>query len=975
MKFHLTSLFVLITILLNAQSFEKAMDYHNNNQDSLALEEFLKCEPVYKAKYGELDTSKYLPTLNKIVSTAYKINNFSIAIEYQKKIVSLYYLIDSSKIEYPNSLIQLGNCYREIPDLENYGFVINKAINSYENNGYKNTYELVEALDHKARWVYFTTYDLEKIIEINNKRLTILKNMGIEQSEQLANVHFRIGAMSNQIGKYTDALVHFKKANEITEAIGKGQTQKNADYLNCVAKVYLGFENNKEAKKYLNKAYEIHQKINVLCDENYAFILLNMAAVALMEDKPQTGINYNLKALKTLSCLGNNYDGLKISILASLAISYGSIDSMPRCINSLKKAENLILKNSLQISPEASLLYSNMGWYYWEIKDYENADKYYSKALDIDTQLPYNDHVEIALAKASLANLKRAQLKIDEANQLYFQIFTTAMKEFTHNFTYIPDNHKRDILNAWKKPFSNAYGYIINKSAPDSLILQGYNVYLNYNQKLLLNNIDNPQIIKQLNTPFLSKIYNDLNEVKSILFDNSTGKIDLPISTLDSLKKIVLSKNFLLGSKLSSNRFSSVNYKNFKNLLKPNEAVLDFFTHYAYDKNENIDTIYYSAFIIKPSCKIVPINLCNNKELNRYTYKTKLYTTEQSPLNQLKDNEYIPNLYAHSNDTNLYSLLWQPIDTLLSGIEKIYICPAGNLFNIAFDAIPTSNTKRLGDKYKFEYISSAAQIALPPDPFYFSDTLSVALFGNMDYNMDTTLISNAALQFASTNVNNSINLERGADLVPLNNAEEIEGINTIFKKRDITPKVFTQHKAIEEAFLKLNGNSTNIIHLSTHAEYNSKVKRQAILSDSVWYETSENPLLRSYLAMSGANNLYKTKNLDVNDGKLTAYEVSLQNLSNTRLATLAACKTGLGEIDDYLGVQGLRRAFKIAGVDYLLVSLWKVADKQTTEMMISFYNNFVNKKMEVRDAFKTAQLEIKKSYPNPYYWAGFVLVY
>jgi len=127
--------------------------------------------------------------------------------------------------------------------------------------------------------------------------------------------------------------------------------------------------------------------------------------------------------------------------------------------------------------------------------------------------------------------------------------------------------------------------------------------------------------------------------------------------------------------------------------------------------------------------------------------------------------------------------------------------------------------------------------------------------------------------------------------------------------------------------------------------------------------------------MSGANTLDKIKSSKVNDGKLTAYEVANMDLTHSRLATLAACQTGLGDIGTYEGVQGLRHAFKIAGVDYLMLSLWNVADKQTTEFMLDFYENFILHKMEVRQAFNAAQKFMKNKYDNPYFWAGFVLVY
>lgn len=110
----------------------------------------------------------------------------------------------------------------------------------------------------------------------------------------------------------------------------------------------------------------------------------------------------------------------------------------------------------------------------------------------------------------------------------------------------------------------------------------------------------------------------------------------------------------------------------------------------------------------------------------------------------------------------------------------------------------------------------------------------------------------------------------------------------------------------------------------------------------------------------------------VEDGIVTAYEISQLNLSNTELLVLSACETGLGDVKGSEGVFGLQRAFKMAGVKKMIVSLWQVPDKETAELMISFYSNWFKGKT-IKDAFAQAQAEMRKKY-SPFYWAAFVLV-
>ncbi len=142
-------------------------------------------------------------------------------------------------------------------------------------------------------------------------------------------------------------------------------------------------------------------------------------------------------------------------------------------------------------------------------------------------------------------------------------------------------------------------------------------------------------------------------------------------------------------------------------------------------------------------------------------------------------------------------------------------------------------------------------------------------------------------------------------------------------------------------------------------------------------KSSEQPLIRSGLILAGGNYAWKhgrPLQTGEEDGILTAYEISQMDLSTTELAVLSACETGLGELRGYEGVYGLQRAFKLAGSRYLLMSLWQVPDFQTQELMTAFYTKMIDDQMSIPDAFQAARQALRKKYPNPFYWAGFVLV-
>lgn len=178
--------------------------------------------------------------------------------------------------------------------------------------------------------------------------------------------------------------------------------------------------------------------------------------------------------------------------------------------------------------------------------------------------------------------------------------------------------------------------------------------------------------------------------------------------------------------------------------------------------------------------------------------------------------------------------------------------------------------------------------------------------------------------------------------------------------------------------------SPGIMHLATHGfffEDQRHVPRGDWL-DAVRLEQPqerlsgirlENPLLRSGLALAGANRWLNNYLLpeDAEDGLLTAEDVTGLELSNTELVVLSACETGLGEIRVGEGVLGLRRAFVLAGASTLVMSLWKVPDEQTSELMVDFYRRLLGGEGRA-EALRNAQLAMKEKYPDPLYWGAFI---
>ncbi|MBK6543757.1 MAG: tetratricopeptide repeat protein [Saprospiraceae bacterium] len=199
------------------------------------------------------------------------------------------------------------------------------------------------------------------------------------------------------------------------------------------------------------------------------------------------------------------------------------------------------------------------------------------------------------------------------------------------------------------------------------------------------------------------------------------------------------------------------------------------------------------------------------------------------------------------------------------------------------------------------------------------------------------------------------------------NSQKLEVNSQKLEVNSQQSKVNSQKSKVNSQKLEVNSQKSKVN--SQKLEVNSQTENA--------FKISDHPMIRSGLILTGGNYAWtngKPYREGIEDGILTAYEISQLNLSNTELVVLSACETGLGDIQGNEGVYGLQRAFKIAGAKYLMMSLWQVPDEETKEFMIRFYQNWLEQKLEIPDAFRKTQQEMRKQYADPYKWAGFVLV-
>ena len=328
------------------------------------------------------------------------------------------------------------------------------------------------------------------------------------------------------------------------------------------------------------------------------------------------------------------------------------------------------------------------------------------------------------------------------------------------------------------------------------------------------------------------------------------------------------------------------------------------------------------------------------------------------------------NTYVEDVAKELYGRLLKPLEQHLGKVNHLLISPDGALNLVPFAALRDEKGKYFGAKLAITYLTSGR------DLLRFGTTPSaqskVVLVADPDYGSTTNQADQIDRVVLSSR---SLDLDRGEMVFsPLpGTAEEAKTLKALLKISD--DQVLAQAKATEDRFKAIQ--SPRILHVATHGFFRkdhefsaAALKPVGFLQDQVPGPVGENPLLRSGLALAGAN---QRRSGEKDDGILTAAEVAQMDLRGTQLVVLSACETGVGDVQNGEGVYGLRRALVLAGAETQVTSLWKVSDEATKDLMVDYYQRLL--KGEGRsEALRNTQLTMMKSKDrsHPYYWAAFV---
>jgi CHAT domain-containing protein len=336
---------------------------------------------------------------------------------------------------------------------------------------------------------------------------------------------------------------------------------------------------------------------------------------------------------------------------------------------------------------------------------------------------------------------------------------------------------------------------------------------------------------------------------------------------------------------------------------------------------------------------------------------------------------------GNEDGVKLREAIFDKLKPALSKCKQLFISPDGELSRIPFEVLPNKTGRFLIDDYHISYLGAGRDI------LRFGTESTGQPAGSLiiaDPDFDLGLKKTGRLpQRGKLYGRQSRDLDRSSLHFGRLPGTLKEGISV---SNMLGVKPWLKGNALEASIKKYR--SPRILHFATHGFFlkdqeRDPNKKKHELGAFGFAEPGgmgrlsglnlENPLLRSGLALAGVNTWLKGQSppSDAEDGLLTAEDVTGLDLLDTELVVLSACETGLGEVRTGEGVFGLRRSFVLAGADTLVMSLWKVPDQQTQELMEEFYSRILAGEPRAK-ALNNAQMSIRSKHPHPFYWGAFI---
>jgi len=946
--------------------------YMNMHKKDKAMNFYLKAIKIQKEQLGKVN-KELLINYNELINLYGNEKKYQKVILYSQKV--LPFLTDDEMLS--DRYLNIAYCYVILRQYSNALQYIKKSIQFSQ----KNNQELIVRYYHLAG-IYDKLHNVEYTIKYLKKMIDLAK---IENDSNLKGGYYYLGKIYFRQEAYQKSIDYFKKTLKLYskdnyEVLGDIYYYLQRSY----TRLYLKRERNQGVIKLKNLRHSKNKQDLINYLESNPYLKEARKYSRLQNELPAKEVEYHNQfdsnssnVFETLNKYYEEYDSDKVNVL---------VDKTPR--------ERLSYLNNLANSHfQAGEL--GKGDYF-----YEMTLPFAKKALNLVQKIAPNNidnlidlNYMLAMSYYHLDKTEIAYEYITKAYNLFrdhrvntFSVLSSKMKEnymsqnkkYFEDFLLISSKYKEDLID---QNSSSQFLY-------DTVISMwlDYKGYMSEDQNLLTHIASKDDLKTQKDIQKLIELTRELANLEKEYrsYPQKMTQIGKKINKLkEEIDEIQIRLNQNSKEFKKLHKLEKISIDDMIFMLKTDDVYIDFlYTKHGYFVINFAATLrseFFKNFPLQTSYKFFHIPYDKSQKINQKIKNFRLINQKivnKNLVGTTKVNHLIVDSQKDLSD--LYTLL--SMEQLIEIKTSVVISPDGLLNFLPFEALYHDN-KYLIETIDIHYTPSARDFI--KDKKY----KNIEIIHNkdesnqsnekIDYYFDTieefnqyidtnkTPITNNVVIFAhpkygeEENTSTHFVVIKGSQtqkrrlidipyLAPLQGAlEEIE----IIKKFEPHATIFQDANATVENLLQIH--SPKILHISTHG----------VFLDN----NGSNPMLQSALAFAGTDRARMYKDTS---GFATALKLSTLNLANTDLVVLSACDTGIGKINQAEGVAGLPKAFIQAGAQNIVMSLWKVSDKETTTLMEYFYDN-IAKGMEYKEALREAKLKMIKM--HPYYWSSFVL--
>jgi len=981
--------------------FDNARQYEQEAKLDEALSNYLEASKIYK---------KYEVWKNYLICEFSATNLMNYNADYDNSLKHLLDIEEKSAEVFGDTsnfvaavYHSIGQAYFQKGEPDNSIYYFDKSLNLKSVLFGENSVEVAQIYNSTAN-VYTKIGEYELALNFYNESLSITKSLLGEKAPQNALAYTNIANIYSGRGEY-DKAIEYKQI--VIDLMLENYGENNEEVANAysgIGNAYIDKKEYETAKDYILKSIEIKK---VLYGENHLNVAddyVNLGVIFMKEDNLDYSIQYYFIALEIYkSYLGESHPEVA-AVYNNIGIVCEKQGRYSQAAEYYEIALKIRRENFGDINPEIASIYTNIGSMYFNQQENEKAITNFNKAISINQNIFGRHHPNLVEPFLNIANIHYQKNDHQKALENYqyalisnvsnfentdYQI-NPPVSKFYDSFRFLRTLHGKG--RAFYLKYENEGKLTDLESALnsflscDSLVTIMRTTTTSEKDKIALGEITAEIYEHAITTCMViysktkKKNYNELafyfserNKSGTLLQALADSKAKefagIPDSLLDKEKSLRMQITYYEEQLAKLSDFGKEQFYRDKLFQYNNEYVelISFFEqnypkYYEMKYNTKFVTINDLQNLINENTAMLNYFIGENDIFLFVITKKDLNIYKTSKIEDFDENIEIFNnviLSYYPEDVQMYQdlayILYNQLIPISfpKKINKLLVIPDGQLGTISFEALFSEEyTGELKKYVDFPFLIKKYNIS-----YSYSANLYYSIFNNKS-------------QYAQNRPSKDwfgIAPVFQADNQLLFNNSYVETIEGTELEVNSIQKNFQDKKYIADSRLNKFANETEfkqnidlknykILHIATHGVVNPDM-----------------PELSAILLSHKPNSK--------NDGILYAGEIYNLEL-NSDVVVLSACETALGKISKGEGVIGLSRAIMYAGSRNMVLSLWKVSDKATTEVMIKFYDNILeeNKNFdnmpEFSNALYKAKLQIieEGKYAHPFFWSSFILI-